>query len=355
MSAPTATFTVAAAERELAYLDKFFRENDAGAPTRLTEKGTAYFDNALLKAKKQLQQAGTWSECCPIYYRYLEHFRVNHMGLQLPAHLQQATPDSEFSAREHTDESPSAEALSEQTLLLRLPSFEDHYKEPLAQLLHAHRSLLQQCNNWIIDMRYNAGGSDHNYDSLLPWLVADETVSIGTQWLATADNIKCREFVKDMLQRNGGNEEIVAYLETAVTRMKQAAPGTFVNPEPEAVHFERVTPEPQRPDRVAILIGPECYSSGEQFLLTVRQSFSVKLVGQPTGGALDYSNLAFHELPESGITLWYAISRSNRLPQYPVDNTGVLPDIYLPTDQDTSDDQVARVQRWLEGGSLGPL
>lgn len=354
---PNPTFSVVAAERELAYLDKTFRENDAGAPTRLAEKGTAYFDNALIEAKKQLQQAGNWSECCTIYYRYLEHFRRNHLGLQLPAHLQHETPDSEFTAREPTDESPTVEALSEQTLLLRLPSFDEQYQQPLAQLLNTHRPLLQRCKNWVIDMRYNGGGSDWTYYSLLPWLNSGEVVSIGTEWLATPLNIQCREAQKDQLARTGGNEEVVAYLATAIERMRQAPSGTFVNPEVEDTNFERCgAVEAQRPSRVAILIGPDCGSSGEEFLLTARQSFAVKLIGQPTYGALDISNLVLHDLPESGIKLVHAISRSRRLPDYPVDNIGVLPDIYLPTtDQDTPNHQVARVQRWLEGGSLNPL
>jgi hypothetical protein len=46
----------------------------------------------------------------------------------------------------------------------------------------------------------------------------------------------------------------------------------------------------QRPIQVAVLVGHQCGSSCEEFLLAVRQSFHVKLLGRPSHGSLDYSN-----------------------------------------------------------------
>ena len=140
--------------------------------------------------------------------------------------------------------------------------------------------------------------------------------------------------------------------------MRSVAPGQYINQDDAGVvQFERVKqPERKRPSRIAILVDGRCASSCEEFLLIARQSFSVKLVGQPSFGSLDYSNLRPYDLPSGQRVLWYATSRSLRLPDYPVDLAGIPPDIYLPVSHDDSDakGEIGRVKRWLEGGSLAP-
>ena len=137
------------------------------------------------------------------------------------------------------------------------------------------------------------------------------------------------------------------------------ATGEFNATEQPVVHwtFTRINSpaaSPRRPSRVAVLIDHDCGSSCEEFALVARQSFQVKLIGRRTYGSLDYSNLRPFELPSGQRRLWYATSRSKRIPGNPVDIAGVPPDIYLPreTGAGADRDEVLRVQRWLEGGSL---
>jgi C-terminal processing protease CtpA/Prc len=108
--------------------------------------------------------------------------------------------------------------------------------------------------------------------------------------------------------------------------------------------------------RVAVLMDNGCASSCEEFLLTVRQGFAVKLVGRRSRGSLDYSNLRPYVLPSAERVLRYAISRSLRLPDLPVDLSGVEPDIYLPapSSAESRADEVLQVRHWLEGGTLAP-
>jgi C-terminal processing protease CtpA/Prc len=147
-------------------------------------------------------------------------------------------------------------------------------------------------------------------------------------------------------------------LSESIARMRKAVPGTYVAMEDGGAmsygHVERL--EPHRPLRVAILIDGGCGSSCEQFALEARQSFSVKLIGQRTFGSLDYSNLRPHDLPSGRRRLWYATTRSTRIPGLMVDVAGVPPDIYLPIEagDDAKYEEVLRVQSWLEGGSLAP-
>jgi C-terminal processing protease CtpA/Prc len=140
--------------------------------------------------------------------------------------------------------------------------------------------------------------------------------------------------------------------------MRKAVPGTYVAMEDSgAMSYARVERlEQHRPSRVAILIDGGCGSSCEEFVLEARQSFNVKLVGQHTFGSLDYSNLRPHDLPSGRRRLWYATTRSSRIPGLLVDVAGVPPDIYLPIQagNDARQEEVRRVQSWLEGGSLAP-
>ena len=85
---------------------------------------------------------------------------------------------------------------------------------------------------------------------------------------------------------------------------------------------------------VSILVDDGCKSSCEEFLLAARQSFAVKLVGQHSGGTLDYSNLRPYPLPSGDRILLYAVTRSLRIPAMPVDGIGVMPDVFVPADVD---------------------
>jgi C-terminal processing protease CtpA/Prc len=190
----------------------------------------------------------------------------------------------------------------------------------------------------------------------MPWLMPDEFASASAELLATPANIEGWTRICALVA--SGDAECQKSASDRIARMRNAAPGMYV-----AVHdsgpmsYERVKSlEPHRPLRVAILIDGGCGSSCEQFALAARQSFNVKLIGQHTFGSLDYSNLVPHDLPSGRWRLWYATTRSTRIPGLMVDVAGVPPDIYLPIEAgyDAKQEEVRRVQSWLEGGSLAP-
>jgi C-terminal processing protease CtpA/Prc len=209
--------------------------------------------------------------------------------------------------------------------------------------------------DWILDVRGNPGGDDSTYYPLLSWLLT-EREDVQAQWLSTPANIEGREKICAMFEP--GDKECESYSASAVNRMRAVATGTYVNQDPgPAIRLLAVeNVEPHRPLRVAVLIDRACGSSCEEFLLAVRQGVNVKLVGRATFGSLDYSNLLPHTLPSAERVLWYATSRSCRLPDLPVDLAGIQPDIYLPqpANEQQRKDEVMRVQSWLEGHSLAP-
>ena len=139
-----------------------------------------------------------------------------------------------------------------------------------------------------------------------------------------------------------------------VIEARKAAPsGTYVlpagAPRIEVEAPRRVLASPQR---IAVMIDRTCGSSCEEFVLLARQSFKVKKFGRPTAGALDYSNLRPHDLPSGRRRLFYATSRSLRLPSNPIDGFGIGPDQLLPAPENDAAfaAEVDTVRCVLEGG-----
>jgi len=56
-------------------------------------------------------------------------------------------------------------------------------------------------------------------------------------------------------------------------------------------------------------------------------------MGENTGGVLDYANVHYLQLPCKGWMLQYATSRSNRLPDFPIDNIGIEPTVKIPKEE----------------------
>ena len=178
-------------------------------------------------------------------------------------------------------------------------------------------------------------------------------VSHTVEWLSTADNLRAREAI---CSTSGDPASCAKSAEPIVAALRNTPAGhyTLAKRTAEVGYGQPSDLEKSRPRHVAVLIDKDCGSSCEQFLLMVRQSQSVKLIGRPTSGELDVSNLRPHPLPSGSRAVFYATSRSLRLPDMPIDQIGVQPDILLPRPVDimARDSEIYRVQHWLEGGTL---
>ncbi|KAB8066621.1 S41 family peptidase [Janthinobacterium violaceinigrum] len=345
--------------QDLRAIPPFLLENDTGARAHLEQKGQAYFDLALATATTAAATAADAKACDAILENYVGMWRKGHLHVKpgsaqdvaKPSPAQPAAPGQPAPSKE-----PSLQVLSGNTVLLNLPSFHGRYRAAVATLLDTHRAALAARPNWILDVRRNGGGSDSTYAPLLQWISSDETVRLGAEWLSTPANIAGQESVCALLAP--GDKACADFAAQAVTQMRSVKPGEYVaqNGTDLVSYARQDTPEPRRPVRVAVLIDRDCASSCEEFLLAARQSFHVKLIGRNSHGALDYSNLRLHALPSGVRQLQYATSRSARLPQLQVDLGGIMPDIYLPPPKEEAAraQEIVRVQRWLEGGTLRP-
>ncbi len=338
---------------------RFFLKTMPAPSLTLKQFGQKQLDDALAKAEEAAKAVADAGACDNVLRQYLKTWRKGHLYLQILHATPAASGPSGITApavKISNAKEPQLRTLSRQTMLLTLPSFANQYREPLIALLKRHYKELANHRNLIVDVRGNGGGSDSSYEPLLPWLLSDETATVGAEWLSTPANIRGQEQLCARIAPGDALCEKDA--KAAVTRMRSVEPGQYINQDDAGVvQFERVKQaERKRPSRIAILVDGRCASSCEEFLLIARQSFSVKLVGQPSFGSLDYSNLRPYDLPSGQRVLWYATSRSLRLPDYPVDLAGIPPDIYLPVSHDDPDTkgEIESVKRWLEGGSLAP-
>ncbi|RUO79979.1 hypothetical protein CWI84_08440 [Idiomarina tyrosinivorans] len=328
---------------DLAALPSFLKANDAGAKDHIAYYGQEHFDKALDKAQLEAANVESMKDCEPVLSQYLKAYRKGHLRvwyINEEDRGEVSVPDAK-----KADE-PSINVLSEQTLQLRLPSFDPRHTEALKSLLTAQQQSLASHPFWIIDVRGNGGGSDSTYAVLLPYFMVNSYQSVGVEWWVTEENIKAQQRICDVFMPN--DEACPKMLEPVVKTMRAAPLNSFVSNDPNAKPTDFNEPEKapiQRPQRVVILVDSGCGSSCEQFLLAARQSFNVKLMGERTHGSLDYSNLRPHLLPSGQYQLMYATSRSKRIPAQPVDGIGVVPDVYVPLDKN---DGVDVAKKWLE-------
>lgn len=223
---------------------------------------------------------------------------------------------------------PIAMSLTDSTFYVRIPSFDDNTTDVLVK---QHWGEILSRPNLIIDIRNNGGGQDNFYEVLCKLIYTKPDKSPGVEYLACDENIKIFEDALKDGKITGGEEEI-KWTKALVEEMKKNK-GGYVQPPSsedgkEAETKDTIMPYPKR---VGIIINEEDASSAEQFLLTAKQSDKVTLFGnQNTAGVLDYSNAVPKKFPSNNYILLCPMSRSKRLPEHPIDNIGIAPDVIIP-------------------------
>jgi len=218
--------------------------------------------------------------------------------------------------------------LTDKTVLLRMSSFEQANVERIEKLIDDNIELLENCKNLIIDIRDNPGGTGNAYEKLLPYICTNNIRSLGTEWLATPTVIETLQHWIDITP----DEEQYAADKKMVTgwiKLFKANVGEFVNPDSTDVVITEVEIAEHSPEQVIILANKMVGSQGEAFAFSMKQSKKVKILGTPTYGALDYASAYYFKFGCDNYNLLLPAWRARRLPDYPIDNIGVQPDIYL--------------------------
>lgn len=211
--------------------------------------------------------------------------------------------------------------ITEKTSLLCLSSFEHNYTERINKLLSENKEALGNSENLIIDVRNNLGGTYESYEKLLPYILTGNVRDVGMEFLATETLIN---EVKSWYDDEEGKKKAEEWI-----KMFKEKLGQFVNTDTTDIYINEIKPEKKSPKQIVILVNRRTASSGEAFVFDAKHSKKVKILGTPTYGALDYGSASFFDFGCNNYKLMMPTWRSMRLPEYPIDNIGIQPDIYI--------------------------
>ncbi|MEI8004657.1 MAG: S41 family peptidase [Bacteroidota bacterium] len=244
--------------------------------------------------------------------------------------------------------------LSDSTFFIRANGF-DGFKDKIEKVIRDHWQDIMTRPNLVIDLRNNGGGQDDEWQLLFSLIYTDPYFSKGVEWYACEDNIKLYEdALKNPVQ--GQSSEDIKWTKVLLDEMKKNPGGYVVHPMMGKDKIVKEDTVYRNPRQVGIIINEGNGSSAEQFLLAAKTSKKVTLFGnQNTAGVLDYSNSVPIDLPSGKYYMRYPMTRSRRLPDNPIDNIGISPNViipYPPTEQlfDKLDIWVEFVKDWLEAG-----
>ncbi|MEO3403117.1 S41 family peptidase [Mucilaginibacter sp. CAU 1740] len=236
-------------------------------------------------------------------------------------------PESEsvaLYAREISTDTPFLQELSKETVLLRVPSFDEGQRPLIDSLIASNYTLLTTKKNLIIDIRNNGGGSDISYSKITPLLYTNPIRSTNVELFSTPlNNQRMADYLKLDLSERSRNQ-VNAALEQLNSHL-----GQFVNLNGTVVSIQKMDAVLPNPKNVAVIINEANGSTAEEFLLMAKQSKKVKLFGKTTMGVLDISNMYFVDSPDKQFHLGYCLSKSLRIPDMKIDNIGIQPDFYI--------------------------
>jgi mevalonate kinase len=229
--------------------------------------------------------------------------------------------ESEIKSRMEEIDGCYFKKVSEKTVLLCISSFEHNYVERIKKLLADNKKAIESSENLIIDVRNNLGGVYDAYVDLLPYIHTNNIRGLGMEFLATQTLIDGIEgWYDDEEGKNRAKEWISKFKKNM---------GEFVNTDTSDYYIDTVKLAERSPRQVVILANRRTASSGEAFVFDAKQSKKVKIMGTPTYGALDYGSASYFDIGCNNYKLMMPTWRSMRLPDYPIDNIGIQPDIYL--------------------------
>ncbi len=218
--------------------------------------------------------------------------------------------------------------IDEQTSYIQITDFAN--AEPIQKLLQEHHAEIIQSSNLIIDVRTNHGGNDAFYFPLLDYIF-DQNIAF--QDLFKTDEVmhtnytkqNCDLWIEDMRDylKQNLDEDTEKLIQDEIKMIeKNYDKGMTWIPE----DTDYMINGKNSPENVYILTDVFCGSSGDTFVTNVKKSPKVTVVGRPTMGIMDYFNVITVQFDNYEFD--YSMSKMNE--KYHYNQTGVLPDIYIP-------------------------
>ncbi|MDA1524958.1 S41 family peptidase [Bacillus cereus] len=228
----------------------------------------------------------------------------------------------------------SLKQYNKDTLLITLTDFANI--EAINKLLDSHKNELNSFPNLIIDVRLNRGGSDDAFFNLLPYLFEDKEISLFDSSDTMQLNHTERNFhlrMKEMEDYDSLDELSKLFTNMFIQDLKKNYKKGFVTFDTSGLpkEFQSLKIHGRKsPSRVVILTDFTCGSSGDSFVEVAKKSLKVKVIGRPTAGLNDYSNLAVMEWADT-FALYYPTSRLSIIDKGEgMSGIGIQPHIHIP-------------------------
>lgn len=216
--------------------------------------------------------------------------------------------------------------------VLSVVTLDPLYGRALSTLVDAEWERLRARPHLVIDLRGNEGGSSGQVQSLLPFL-----------WQAPdSSSVALLPDPADALVRS--SPATIAFWDRAgwapkglVDRLRSVTPGALVPFDPSGRgRLPRPPVRLSRPDqRVDILVDGATVSAAEQVVLWARAMGRARIIGEPTGGSIDYQSTWLSRVACAGMGQVVSvplIATSEGLPNAGFNAGGIVPDRRLRTD-----------------------
>ena len=217
--------------------------------------------------------------------------------------------------------------------VLKLTDFADD--NAIAALIDTNEALLENTEQLIIDVRLNKGGSDSAYLKLLPFLF-DKDFQLSDldeatmQLMMTERNYQLRKTEIDSYLSHIEDPAAKTFLESFMSFLESHRDQGLVDVDLAELMPNIPIQTRKGPEKVIVLSDVYCGSSGDSFIDLVKHSDKVTVVGRPTAGITDYSNLAT-QLYSGKFLFMYPTSRNKQIDQGKgVTGKGHAPDHYIP-------------------------
>ena len=297
-----------------------------GFPEKVKRHNDLYQAKKSILNKKSLNAKN--KACTALLQEYLDFFEDEHIVLRSLTATQKKVPEPTVNPAE-LEEEVMAKAINPEVFYIKIGSFAYENIAPVKDLIAKHKEQIEHSKGLIIDIRNNGGGTDDVYQPILPYVLTNPIRIMSVEFFATHTLVNgLRDYALKNIKQGLDSIAEAKKIENDLKEYKDNI-GKFVLYGDKKVLIDTIALNKKSPTQVIILANRNVASSGENFLFSCRQSKKVKIMGTPSMGALDYGSIREFKFGCDNYQLFLPTYRSARLPQYPIDNIGVQPDIYL--------------------------
>ena len=243
---------------------------------------------------------------------------------------------------EHDKQAPSV-TIKDGIAVFTFSSFDSNSEKQTAFLIEKHADQLKKTAHWVIDLRNNRGGDKKVGSQLMKYLYTQPYVSYNSEMRMTPLNFDLwyRSQIKPGYSQLDPDSKKAIDAQMEVMKASYGKNYNASGKLADTLALEEVLPYPQK---VALLINRNTAGSAELFTLLARQSKKVTVMGENSGGSLDYSNVMSMNTVCPSITLKMPINRQLWLEDFfSVDKAGIKPELVLK-----GSDWIGEAQNWLQ-------